>query len=179
MDKKEIKQLLTDSKHIQIPEDIEKAEMEGKELSQLLEHGNSEEAELKKIDQQIEKELGELKKMLGEDETILQEMENCLHYLENLETIMQNEKSTLEFMSDKSSAKTVLKDIDTTRNKLQSELQQEENITDKLENQFSSLKKNAPKGKAVAGTAARASISTLKLVLISVIILVALTWFYI
>ncbi len=177
IDKKEVKELLADSKKIQIPKDMERADMEKKELKDLLHHWNDEEGELERIDQELESELKELRNVMGEDEEILREMNSCIDLLEKLETIMQDKKRRLDFVSNDSTASSVLNDIDTTRNKLESILQQDENLLDKIEKQYSGLKNNLPSGpsaRATAGNAARASITTGKIIAIGAVVIIVL-----
>ena len=139
IDKKEIKQLIRDSEKLQIREDVEEAKKEAQELSQLIQHTQDEEAEIKNIEEELDKEIEELGKIIGEDDKILKEMKACRHLLEELEEVMGKEKGLFAFGGKSRQAKKVLKDVETTDNKLKSMLEDYEGFVNEIGEKYDRL----------------------------------------
>jgi len=139
IDKKEIKQLIRDSEKLQIREDVEEAKKEAQELSQLIQHTQDEEAEIKNIEEELDKEIEELGKIIGEDDKILKEMKACRHLLEELEEVMGKEKGIIAFGGNSRQAKKVLKDVETTDNKLKSMLDDYEDFVNEIGEKYDRL----------------------------------------
>jgi len=139
IDKKEIKQLIRDSEKLQIREDVEEAKKEAQELSQLIQHTQDEEAEIKNIEEELDKEIEELGKIIGEDDKILKEMKACRHLLEELEEVMGKEKGIIAFGGNSRQAKKVLKDVETTDNKLKSMLDDYEGFVNEIGEKYDRL----------------------------------------
>lgn len=79
-------------------------------------------------------------------------MEGCLELLDELNQIMKNEKGILSFGKNSSNVKSVIEDIETTEQKLESVIKQDESVVKNLENRYSTIKSVDPTGKAKTGS---------------------------